>query len=64
MLFFLSIAKVQTLYQTALTRLYYCITTIAFFFLWTLLGEIVVGVWQGGDRRRFFANCPRFGKIV
>ena len=35
-----------------------------FSFLWTLLGEIVVGVWQGGDRRRFFANCPRFGKIV
>ena len=64
MLFFLSIAKVQTLYQTALTRLYYCITIIAFFFLWTLLGAIVVGVWQGGGLRRFFSNCPRVGKNV
>jgi hypothetical protein len=46
MLFFLSIAKVQTLYQTALTHIYYCITIITF----PSCGRCWAKLWLGSGR--------------
>ena len=46
-------------YPPLLLYYHYC-----FFFLWTLSGAFVVGVWQGGGLRRFFSNSSRVGKNV